>query len=167
MLLYTTARTLVKLCGKILSTIFALGNIVQLKTRRLYKVIDFRNNVQCTAYESLSEEESEKSSTWREISAIEFTLKAFVHLLKNSSVLWKTDNYDSTFIVNSGSSKDDLQKTAGNIFYFCKENSITLKVMWIPREESSSVYRLGEIINHDDWRTTKPFFEILNNSRDH
>lgn len=35
--------------------------------------------------------------------------------------------------------------------------------MWIPREELSSVDRLKKIIDHDDWRTTKPFFEILNN----
>ena len=57
------------------------------------------NNVQYTAYESLSEEVSQKISTWREISAIESALKAFVHLLKNSSVLWKTVSYASTFIV--------------------------------------------------------------------
>ena len=218
---YTTARTLAKLCGKILSTKFVLGTIVQLKTRRLYKIIDFRtawdsrinmsqfpegvseisfwknsfkilnlrklmshknvqtievldasstgyaanltiNNVQYTAYKNLSEEESQKSSTWREISAIEFTLKAFVQLLKNSSVLCKADNYASTFIVNSGSSNDDLQKTAENIFYFCKESSITLKVMWIPRAELSSVDRLSKIIDHDDWRITQPCFEVLN-----
>ena len=35
--------------------------------------------------------------------------------------------------------------------------------MWIPREKLSSVDRLKKIIDHDDWRTTKPFFEILNN----
>ena len=90
------------------------------------------NNVQYTTYKSLSEEESQNSSTWRDISAIGFALKAFVHLLKNSSVLWKTDNHASTFIVNSASNKDDLQKTAENIFCFSKGKSITLKVMWIP-----------------------------------
>ena len=95
------------------------------------------NNVQYTTYKSLSEEESQKSSTWSEISAIVFALKAFVHLLKNSFVLWITDNCASTFIVYFGSSKDDLQKTVENIFYFCKENSITIKVMWIPKEEDN------------------------------
>ena len=90
------------------------------------------NNVQYTTYKSLSEEESQNGSTWRDISAIGFALKAFVHLLKNSSVLWKTDNYASTFIVNSANNKDDLQKTAENIFCFSKGKSITLKVMWIP-----------------------------------
>ena len=76
--------------------------------------------------------------------------------------MWKTDNYASTFIVNSSSSKNNSQKTAKHIFYFCKENSVTLKVIWIPREELSSVDRQKKIIGHDYWRTTKPFFEILN-----
>ena len=61
------------------------------------------NNVQYTTYKSLSEEESQNSSTWRDISAIGFALKAFVHLLKNSSVLWKTDNHASTFISSTSS----------------------------------------------------------------
>ena len=51
------------------------------------------------------------------------------------------------------------------IFYFCKENSITLKVVWIPREELSSVDRQSKIIDHYGWRTTKPFSAILNNLR--
>ena len=121
------------------------------------------NNGRYTANKSLSEKENLKSSTWRKISVIEFALKAFVYLLKNSSVLWNTDNYASTFVVDSSSSKNNLQKTAKHIFYFCNENSVTLKVMWIPREELSSVDRLKKIIDHDDWRSRKPFFEILNN----
>jgi len=36
---YSTARNIAKLCGKIISTKFILGDIVQLKTRNLYKVI--------------------------------------------------------------------------------------------------------------------------------
>ena len=36
---YTTARNLSKLCGRIISTKFVLGNIAQLKTRNVYKII--------------------------------------------------------------------------------------------------------------------------------
>ena len=36
---YTTARDLSKLCAKIISTKFVLGNIAQLTTRNLYKII--------------------------------------------------------------------------------------------------------------------------------
>ena len=35
----TTARNLSKLCGKIISTKFVLGNIAQLKTRNINKII--------------------------------------------------------------------------------------------------------------------------------
>ena len=66
-------------------------------------------------------------------------LKAFVHHLKNISFLWKTDNYASTFVVNSGSSKDDLRKAAKDVFNFCKENSFALKTMRIPWAELSLV----------------------------
>ena len=37
---YTSARKLAKLCGKLISTKFVLGNIVQLKTRRLSHAIN-------------------------------------------------------------------------------------------------------------------------------
>ena len=36
---YATARNLSKLCGKIVSNKFVLGNIAQLKTRSIYKII--------------------------------------------------------------------------------------------------------------------------------
>ena len=36
---YATARNLSKRCGKIISTKFVLGNIAQLKTRNIYKII--------------------------------------------------------------------------------------------------------------------------------
>ena len=36
---YRTTQNLSKLCGKIISTNFVLGNIAQLKTRNIYKII--------------------------------------------------------------------------------------------------------------------------------
>lgn len=39
---YVSARLLAQLCGKILSKKFVLGDIAQLKTRYLYKLIDSR-----------------------------------------------------------------------------------------------------------------------------
>ena len=41
---YTTARKLAKVCGKLNSTKFFMGNIVQLKTRNLYKIIGARHS---------------------------------------------------------------------------------------------------------------------------
>ena len=41
---YTTARKLAEVCGKLISTKFVMGNIVQLKTRNLYKIIGARHS---------------------------------------------------------------------------------------------------------------------------
>ena len=41
---YTTARKLAKVCGKLNSTKFVMGNIVQLKTRNLFKIIGARHS---------------------------------------------------------------------------------------------------------------------------
>ena len=41
---YTTARKLAKVCEKLISTKFVMGNIVQLKTRNLYKIIGARHS---------------------------------------------------------------------------------------------------------------------------
>ena len=41
---YATARKLAKVCGKLISAKFVMGNIVQLKTRDLYKIIGARHS---------------------------------------------------------------------------------------------------------------------------
>ena len=41
---YTTARKLARVCGKLISTKFVMENIVQLKTRNLYKIIGARHS---------------------------------------------------------------------------------------------------------------------------
>ena len=67
------------------------------------------NNVQYTAYKSFRGGQPKTLCLKRNFSH-RICVKSFVNFLKNSSVMWKTDNYTSTFIVNSGNSKDDLQK---------------------------------------------------------
>ena len=44
-LTYTTACKLAKVCGKVISTKFVMGNIVQLKTRNLYEIIAARHSL--------------------------------------------------------------------------------------------------------------------------
>ena len=57
---YTTARELGKACRKLISTKFVLGDIVQLKTRNLYKVIESQplwdSRVSLTNYEKAIKE---------------------------------------------------------------------------------------------------------------
>ena len=80
--------------------------------------------------------EREKSSTWRELSAIDFSLRSFTDLFKSTHVKWFTDSQAAATIVEEGSVKFDLHMLAVNIFTFCLNNQITLDIQWILSEEN-------------------------------
>lgn len=218
---YTTARDLAKTCGKLISTKFVLGDIVQLKTRSLYKVIEsqllwdsrvnlknndlaikelffWKNNLKnfnkrplrvydipntvifsdassvaigaifenksrtYTCHKNLTEEESLESSTWRELLAIDYALKSFSPLIKNSSVHMKTDNFATSLISKKGSTKLNLQKFAESIYNTCTKNSIKFQISWIARDKNIKADTISKLIDYDDWQTTPEFFRLLN-----
>ena len=59
-----------------------------------------------------------QSSTWRELKAVEITLKGCVDLFKNKFVKILTDNQNVERISEVGSMKKDLQSLAIDIFHF-------------------------------------------------
>ena len=65
-----------------------------------------------------TESESVQSSTWRELSVIEFSLQSFTSVLEGSHVKWFTDSQAATKIVEVGSMKLGLHKIARRIFVF-------------------------------------------------
>ena len=218
---YSTARKLAKLCGKLISTKFVLGDVIQLKTRWLYKIIEARtswdsrtsllaspraiselffwrenlrkfncrilteyniprlivisdasdrglaahlthNDKLMISFKNFTTLESQKSSTWRELTAISFGIESLKIFLIGKSVLWKTDNFACSIIVKSGSSKEHLQKIAEDIFNCCKQNNISLKIEWVPRETISLADKISRMNDSDDWRTTIAFFNEIN-----
>ena len=104
-----------------------------------------------------------KSATWRELAAIEFSLRSFVQLLKSAHVKWYTDNRTVATIVGVGSMKLDLQKIAIDIFQFCINNNISIDIQWIPREQNVRADFISRLIDPDDWQITKEFFNQLDN----
>ena len=50
-------------------------------------------NTKTVAYRAFSKTEILKSSTWRELKAIHFSIKSFAKYLSNHVVLWHTDNF--------------------------------------------------------------------------
>ena len=60
-----------------------------------------------------------KNSTWRELKAVEITLKGCVDFLKNKFLKIFTDNQNVERISEVGSMKKDLQSLAIDIFHFC------------------------------------------------
>ena len=56
--------------------------------------------------------ECSKSSTWRELAAIDFSLESFAPILRVSLVKWYTDSQSAAKIVEVGSMKLDLHRLA-------------------------------------------------------
>ena len=105
--------------------------------------------------------ECSKSSTWRELAAIDFSLELFAPILRGSLVKWYTDSQSAAKIVEVGSMKLDLHRLAIKIFQFCAKHCIRLEVQWIPRTENEKADYISRLIDFDDWQITPPFFRSL------
>lgn len=217
---YTTARKISQIAGKVISTKFVLSNIVRLKTRFLYKTIDFQNswdsrfnilewpeahkeilfwrdninrlnkrdietkaeqktlffsdasnyaigavglNNKIICHKNFDAWEKRKSSTWRELEGIRFAMVSSKEFIKNSNVVWNTDNKAASLIVESGSRKIELHNIAIDIYEIAKFNNINLNVQWIPRENNKEADRVSKIIDIDDWKISDEFFGYLDN----
>ena len=121
--------------------------------------IDFNNDFVC--HKLWTENESLRSSTWRELSVIEFSLKSFAPVLKGSHVKWYTDSQAAAKIVEVGSMKLDLHRIARSIFSICIQSGIHLEVQWIPRTLNQQADYISRLIDTDDWQITNEFFLFL------
>ena len=108
-----------------------------------------------------TEEEKRKSSTWRELYAIEFALKSFDVALSNSHVKWFTDNQAAAKIVEVGSMKRDLHAIAIRIFRICIERKILLDIQWVPQTQVERADFLSRLIDIDDWQITPALLERI------
>lgn len=106
-------------------------------------------------------EEKQKSSTWRELSAIEFGLQSFLPLLQGSFVKWFSDSQTACKIVQIGSMKRELHEIAIAIFEWCARHEIHLEIQWIPRTELERADYVSRLIDIDDWQLTLNCFEWL------
>ena len=77
--------------------------------------------------------EADKSSTWREIKAVELCLLSFKDVLKGSSVTCYTDSQNAASIILKGSKVHELQSLALTIFELCAKNDTEIHKVWIPR----------------------------------
>ena len=86
------------------------------------------NSQKHVAHKNWNEIEKQESSTWRELSAIEFCLQAFLPLIKYKTIFWNTDNQPTVAIIEKGSMVSKLQSIALSIFQICLKNSISIKI---------------------------------------
>ena len=114
-------------------------------------------------HKNWSPEESQKSSTWRKLVAINFALEAFDKHLAGQSVASNTDNQNVVRIIQAGSMVQELQYIALNIFLFTSQRQIHLNVSWLPRNQSSQADFLSKIVDFDDYSLHDEVFFHLDN----
>ena len=81
-------------------------------------------------------------------------------LLEGSHVKWFTDSQAAAKIVEVGSMKLGLHKTARRIFDICIRSGIHLEVQWIPRTMNQQADYISRFIDTDDWQLTDDFFSF-------
>ena len=108
-----------------------------------------------------SPEESAKSSTWRELKAVQLALESFANELNGQQVAWFTDNANVVSIVNQGSKVKDLQTLALSIFTTCLSLNISVEMKWIPRDTNVNADCLSRIVDFDNYSLNDEFFAML------
>ena len=96
----------------------------------------------------------EKSSTWRELSTINYALKSFLPIIKGSYLKWFLDSQTA-----ARSMKKELHDLAIKIFQCCAENQISLGIQWIPQSDLERADYISRIV--DDWQITNSCFEYI------
>lgn len=105
--------------------------------------------------------ESIQSSTYRELKAIYYVLKAHAVSLSHKKVKIFTDNQNASRIVLAGSRKQHLQSIAVDIFALCVRFDIQIDIQWIPRFENQAADELSRYVDRDDWSLNPEVFAEL------
>ena len=108
-----------------------------------------------------NDSETSKSSTWREMKAIEQALLTFRNVFEGKTMKWFTDNQNCVKIVKSGNMKFELQTIAKSIFSVCSQRGISIDVQWIPRSENMLADYISKMIDHEDWGVSFEFFHFI------
>ena len=155
------------------------SNLKQLNSRVLYQdgarshyvVYSDTSDLGCGAHMSLdgeqvchkhwTKEESQYSSTWRELSAIEYALESFVPLLEHAYVKWFSDSQTACSITRVGSMRKDLHSIAIRIYKLCLDHKIDLDIECIPRTEIHRAEYISRLIDIDDWQITQKCFYLV------
>ena len=109
-------------------------------------VVSKQGNI--VARDGFTTQEKGKSSTFRELIPVEYTLKSFHRFLSRQKVLWHSDNMNVARIIKIGSS---LQLIALEIFRHCLEYDIELATQWILRRFNTVSDSISRFVDYDEW----------------
>ena len=106
--------------------------------------------------------EKQQSSTFREVLAVKRVLQSYGDILKKQSFQINLDNFGATRVLAIGSSKDNLQQLAMDIFFYCLRDNIKLTPEWIPRELNHDADYYSKIADTDSWSIGRKCFDFIN-----
>ena len=112
-------------------------------------------------HRSWTGDESNMSSTYRELQGVYTVLTSMPLYLRGKRIRWYTDNQGVVSIVHKGSMKKHLQDLAIEIYKFACSNSIDIYMEWIPRALNERADLLSRIVDKDDWSVSISLFKYL------
>lgn len=145
---FKTSPEITKVCYSDASQ-FAYGGFI---VEKLGRVI---------AQGNFSDLESNTSSTYRELLAVKNVLSSLAHKLKKETVQWNSDNMNVSRIINSGSTKDYLQKIAIKIYNICTKNNIRICPTWVPRDKNQIADIISKSYDTDNWSIDNETFYYI------
>ena len=101
------------------------------------------------ARSSWSHEESGKSSTFREVTAIRRVLESFADEVRGKDVLHRTDNKNAEIVLSVGSRNKELHMEA--VYRLCRELDMHLTVEWVSRDENARADELSRLEDSNDY----------------
>ncbi len=108
-----------------------------------------------------SPEEAVFSSTWRELQAVLFCLRAFASRIRNKRVKLQTDNTGVVCIIAKGSPNPELQRLVESVFNVCLDLGVVLEPVWVPRENNEVADEVSRIVDLDDWAIRREVFHEI------
>ena len=110
---------------------------------------------------SWSEEESQGSSTLRELKAARLVLESLAPMLQGKEVLHRTDNKNTERILSVGSRKKELHQEAVMTYKLCQANNIRLSVEWLSRDQNQIADELSRREDANDYMLDPSWFKAL------
>ena len=103
------------------------------------------------AHGTFPQEEREKSSTYRGLAVVKYTLHSFSGLFSHQVVLWHSDNLNTARIIRNGRATDSPHALALEVFRFCLRHYIHIISQWVPREENELADSISKYCDTDNW----------------
>ena len=110
-------------------------------------------------YNGYDEQQSQSSSTERELSSIQTLFMSVPHLLANKEIVYVTDSISCHIIMGKGSKKRNLHLLASACRGLARATNTKLHTAWVPREYNQKADDISKLVDFDDWFLSQEMFQ--------